>query len=78
MTFGVDGSIRFIYSDEVAQLAREEFGSLQVSRASHVEPCGDGWTADMSPVGGPVLGPYTHRSEALSHEVEWLKANLGL
>ena len=33
------------------------------------------WWADMSPVGGPSLGPYRHRSEALAAEVEWLEDN---
>ena len=75
MIFGTDGSIRFIYSDETAQFARETFGPFSVRRASHVEPCEQGWTADMAPVGGPVLGPYTHRHEALSSEVAWLNAH---
>ena len=43
---------------------------------SHVEPDGNGgWKADMSPVNGPVLGPYKKRSEALQKEVEWLLAH---
>ena len=31
------------------------------------------WLADLSPVGGPILGPYDLRSEALEAEVEWLE-----
>ena len=31
------------------------------------------WTADLSPVNGPVLGPYTRRSEALAAEIAWLE-----
>jgi len=33
------------------------------------------WWADMLPVGGPVLGPYTHRKAALEAEITWLRAN---
>jgi len=30
------------------------------------------WWADMSPVDGPVLGPFTTRDDALKAETEWL------
>lgn len=33
------------------------------------------WWADMQPVGGPVLGPFDTRDEALEKEVEWLQKN---
>jgi hypothetical protein len=33
---------------------------------------------DMSPVGGPLLGPFETRTFALAFEVEWLRENLGL
>ena len=32
----------------------------------------DLWWADMIPSGGPVLGPFAQRDEALAHEVHWL------
>ena len=39
-------------------------------------PTADGrWTADLRPVGGPVLGPFARRSEALEAERAWLEAN---
>lgn len=70
----VDGTARFIYSDDLAALTKD-LGGAVIRRASHVEPTTDGrWTADMAPVGGPVLGPYTTRAEALGREVEWLRA----
>lgn len=48
-------------------------GRPEISRASHVEPTADGqWTADLSPVHGPLLGPFTTRSQALAAEVAWL------
>jgi hypothetical protein len=35
------------------------------------------WWADLTPVNGPVLGPYAtgDRDKALADEIEWLKAN---
>jgi len=67
-----DGKLRFIYADDLQPLL--ELGTPQVRRASHVEPTENGqWTADMSPVSGPVLGPFTLRSEALTAEADWLR-----
>ena len=65
------GDIRCIYGEE---LDLREIGKLQITRASHVEPDRDGfWWADMGPVGGPVLGPFRNRTEALQAEREWLE-----
>ena len=65
-----DGTVRAIY-DESVDLAA--LGRPTIARASHVEPTHDGrWTADLTPVGGPVLGPFDQRSEALEAEREWL------
>ena len=51
-------------------------GAPRITRASHVEPDESGrWLADLAPVGGPVLGPFERRSEALEAEVAWLEAN---
>lgn len=33
------------------------------------------WWADLLPVGGPVLGPFDKRQEALDAETEWLRAH---
>ena len=64
------GQIRAIY-DEKLDLAA--FGVPAIARASHVEPDRDGrWHADLRPVGGPVLGPFDHRSDALQAEHAWL------
>lgn len=68
-----DGTVLCIYA-ETLPLAR--LGKLQITRASHVEPDQDGrWLADLSPVGGPTLGPFEQRSAALAAEVGWLRAN---
>lgn len=65
------GSLRMIY-DETLNLDR--FGPVSIQRGSHVEPTTDGqWTADLHPVSGPVLGPFSLRSEALTAEVSWLR-----
>lgn len=65
------GAIRCLY-DESFDLKR--LGRVAVRRGSHVEPDARGrWTADLAPVGGPVLGPFAERSAALAAEVAWLE-----
>ena len=65
-----DGTVRAIYSET---MPLESLGKPCIERASHVEPGADGgWTADVTPVGGPVLTGFQRRSEALAAEVEWL------
>jgi hypothetical protein len=67
------GSVRAIYAEAI-DLAG--FGPPVITRASHVEPDTEGrWHADLSPVGGPVLGPFDRRSAALEAEVAWLEAH---
>jgi hypothetical protein len=66
-----DGTVRALY-DETIDLA--VLGQATITRASHVEPDDQGrWLADLSPVHGPVLGPFAHRSEALQAERTWLE-----
>lgn len=70
-----DGAIEFLYEDGLRPLL--ELGPATITRASHVEPTPDGWwTADLAPRGGPVLGPFTLRQEALDAERAWLKVHL--
>jgi hypothetical protein len=65
-----DGDCQAIY-DETLPL--RSLGQTQIRRASHVESTPDGhWTADLSPVGGPCLGPFPVRSQALAAELAWL------
>ena len=64
------GTIRCIYSEAI-DLAL--LGPIQIQRASHVEPDERGqWHADLLPVGGPTLGPFSRRSDALAAEEAWL------
>lgn len=68
------GALRFVYSDRLRPLLA--LGPSKIRRASHVEATDDGqWTADMAPVGGPVLGPFERREVALAHEVRWLNTH---
>ena len=68
------GTLRCLYTEE---LDLDALGELSIRRASHVEPTdGGGWTADLSPVGGPVLGPFATRSAALPAEIAWLEEHM--
>lgn len=65
-----DGSARCVYGESINLHA---LGQTDIRRASHVEPNTDGqWMADLSPVGGPILGSFMDRSQALAAETEWL------
>lgn len=71
-----DGSLLFVWNDELGNDLRD-LGAMKTRRASHVEPTEDSrWEADLSPVGGPTLGPFDSRAEALGAEVAWLRSNL--
>ena len=39
----------------------------------HDLPLAEAWWADMGPVDGPVLGPFSSRDQALAAELEWLR-----
>ena len=66
-----DGTMHCVY-DETIDLTR--FGRLAISRGSHVEPDSTGqWCADLAPVSGPKLRPFTRRCDALTAEREWLE-----
>ena len=68
-----DGTVRAIYQEAIDLGV---LGRPTIARASHVEPDGEGrWLADLKPVGGPVLGPFDRRSEALAAEIAWLEAH---
>ena len=74
INFNEDGTADTLYTEEINL---KSLGDLHMKRASHVEPTEDGMrTADMSPVNGPVLGPFETRTIALQAEVKWLKENI--
>lgn len=76
MVITAAGAIRCLYGEQIDLAA---LGRLQIVRASHVEPDERAqWRVDLSPVGGPVLGPFAARSAALAAEARWLeKRRLG-
>ena len=52
-------------------------GTLCIARASQLEPDDRGnWWANLSPVAGPILGPFMLRSEALAAERDWMDDHL--
>jgi hypothetical protein len=66
-----NGAIRGLY-DESIDLST--VGQLSIRRASHVEPDTNGqWFADLSPIQGPILGPFPRRSDALTAESSWIE-----
>jgi len=75
ISFDDQDNLQYIYDDALQFL--EEIGAAVTKRASHVEPTDHGgWSADMAPSGGEVLGPFNTRAEALSAETDWLRANV--
>lgn len=69
-----NGTVEFVYIDELRDLLLE--GAPIIKRVSHVEPDGIRWMADLSPVNGPLLGPFDTREQALSAEVDYLNINV--
>ena len=74
LVVGPAGAVQTLYDE---RLDLSALGPLTIERASHVEPTPDGrWAADLCPVGGPVLGPFRLRSEALAAEVAWIQTHV--
>ena len=68
-----NGNIRMIYDESIDF---HSLGEASITRASHVEPISGGtWIADLTPIGGPVLGPMESRSIALALEIQWIKSH---
>jgi len=64
-------NVRCIYDETIAL---QRLGRIKIRRGSHVEPIPGGqWIADMKLVDGPVLGPFSMRSQALAAERRWLE-----
>jgi hypothetical protein len=65
------GVVRCVYDESLDLTA---LGQVSIARASHVEPDAHGrWLADLAPVGGPLLRPFSRRNDALAAEVAWLR-----
>ncbi|WDI43768.1 hypothetical protein PSR63_07385 [Bremerella sp. P1] len=69
----VSGGIRCVYGERISLAS---LGDVTIERGSHVEPTTEGnWMADLTPVDGPILGPFFERSQAIDAEACWLKRN---
>jgi hypothetical protein len=67
------GNVRCVYTETIDLTS---LGIPSIRRASHVEPDSEGqWWADLTPVKGPSLGPFSNRTQALQAEQEWLEAH---
>lgn len=68
-----DGTVRCLYSETIDL---HKLGTATIRRASHVEPDEFGnWWADLAPVVGPKLGPFSRRSDALQAEQAWIETH---
>lgn len=85
LRISTDGTVSFVHSDAAMKLVApllvpngdNGYANVSIKRASHVEPTPSGtWEADLSPVGGPVLGPFRDKEEALKQEQDWIERNI--
>jgi len=65
------GEIGAIYDDALLPLFKQG-ERVSTVRASHVEPDGCEWCADLSPVSGPKLEGFETRAAALDAERDYL------
>lgn len=76
ITINPSGHVLAIYDDDLRGVLGT-LGPVSIKRASYVEPDEAGlWWADMEPLNGPRIGPYTFRREALAAERDWLEVRL--
>ena len=72
-----EGDVIYVYNPLIDSIFRDSGFKGVPKRASSVEPIDDSnWEADLSRVGGPVLGPFSSRDEAVDAELEWLNENI--
>ena len=65
------GGVKAIYSDGFNWQA---LGRPTIQRASQVEPDHLGlWWANLAGSGGPRIGPFGRRADAIAAEVAWLE-----
>ena len=70
LLISLGGEVRCVYGEAINLYS---LGQPHIRRASTVEPDAQGrWWADLSPVDGPLLGPFQQRSQALDAEQAWL------
>lgn len=75
------GKLITLYDDEVArELQKDLKATAEIKRVSHVEPVpGERtnieFTADLSPIQGPILTGFPTYKEAVNAEIEWIQKN---
>ena len=75
-----DGTFSSVYCDLLQPFFASVLGDdfdYAIKRASHVERGRGGWCADMGPLGGPCLGPFDLRADALEAEQDWILVHFG-
>jgi hypothetical protein len=71
-----NGTAQCLYGEDIDL---STLGSLDIKRASHVEPNEEKpgeWMADLSPVGGPLFTGFKCRAAALAAEDKWLNEKM--
>lgn len=73
-----DGSVTAIVGSlkEETPIDLETIGRCTVKRQGVLIEANGEWLADMFLCGGPVLGPFGSRAEAINGEIEWLQNNV--
>ena len=68
-----NGGVKAIYSDGFDW---QVLGRPTIQRASQVEPDHLGlWWADLAVSGGPRIGPFARRIDAIAAEIAWLETH---
>jgi hypothetical protein len=70
-----DGDVRSVYGEDIDL---STLGTVSIQRGSHVETDAQNqWWIDLSPVGGPRIGPFPFacRNHALDAERQWLESH---
>ncbi len=83
ITVTKEGRLLFVWDDTLQPLL--SLGRASIRRVSHVEPMSTNvpvdmvnrWSADLSPIGGPWLGPFDLREQALEAERDFLNSERG-
>ena len=68
------GQIRSIYDDSLVGLFPS--ATVDIVRASHVEPDAGRWSADLTPVNGPILSGFKTRQGALDAEAQYINRHV--
>ena len=68
------GAVEYVHDDALVRVCAA-LSPPKITRASHIEPdCSGQWWVDLSPCGGPKLGPYPsdQYQQARRDEDDWI------